>query len=120
MCGKNSFTTANSQLKRNNYLHASFEVKMKKISHRKYWEITIGKENKMILIENTSTVFFLNIEDHPSAVDSLKWIERQKNITTYSFRKLDSFFGCCVVFKRRVLNAFSNESGNCYKITWRT
>ena len=27
---KNSFTTANSQLKRNNYLHASFEVKMKK------------------------------------------------------------------------------------------
>ena len=30
------------------------------------------------------------------------------------------FFGCCVMFKRWVLNAFSNESGNCYKITWRT
>ena len=31
-CGvrKNSVTTANSQLNTNNYLHASFEVKMKK------------------------------------------------------------------------------------------
>ena len=69
---KNSFTTANSQLKRNNYLHASFEVKMKKIGHRKYWKITIGKENKMMLTENASTLFFLNIENPPSAVDSLK------------------------------------------------
>ena len=32
----------------------------------------------MILTENTSTVFFFNIENHPSAVDSLKWLERQK------------------------------------------
>ena len=69
---KKSFTTAKSQLKRNNYLHASFEVKMKKIGHRKYWKITIGKENKMMLTEN------LNIETPPSAVDSLKWLERLK------------------------------------------
>ena len=75
---KNSFTTAKSQLKRNNYLHASFEVKMKKIGHRKYWKITIGKENKMMLTENASTLFFLNIETPPSAVDSLKWLERLK------------------------------------------
>ena len=60
---KNSFTTAKSQLNTNNYLHASFEVKMKKISHRKYWKITIGKENKMILTESTLTEFFLNIEN---------------------------------------------------------
>ena len=69
---KNSFTTAKSQLKRNNYLHASFEVKVKKTDHRKYWKITIGKENKMMLTEN------LNIETPPSAVDSLKWLERLK------------------------------------------
>ena len=59
---KNSFTTANSQLKRNNYFHASFEVKMKN-KPQEILEITIGKENKMILTGNTSTVFFLNIEN---------------------------------------------------------
>ena len=32
----------------------------------------------MILTENTSTVFFLNIENPRSAVDSLKWLERLK------------------------------------------
>ena len=32
----------------------------------------------MISTENTSTVFFLNIENPPSAVDSLKWLERLK------------------------------------------
>ena len=63
----------------------------------------------MILTENTSTVFFLNIENPPSAVDNLKWLERIKyhHLLISETRFILWMFS--VVFKRRVLNAFTSE-----------
>ena len=67
------------------------------------------KENKMILTENASTLFFLNIEKPPSAVEILTWLERLKYHHLLILETRFVLWMFSVVFKRRVLNAFSNE-----------
>ena len=63
----------------------------------------------MILTENASTLFFFNIENPPSAVESLTWLERLKHHHLLISETRFVLWMFSVVFKRRVLNAFSNE-----------
>ena len=63
----------------------------------------------MILTENPSTLFFLNIENPRSAVESLTWLERLKHHHLLISETIFVLSMFSVVFKRRVLNAFSNE-----------
>ena len=63
----------------------------------------------MILTENASTVFFLNIESPPSTVESLKWLKRLKHHHLLISETRFVLWMFSVVFKRRVLNAFSGE-----------
>ena len=67
------------------------------------------KENKMILTENASTLFFLNKENPPSAVEILTWLERLKYHHLLILETRFVLWMFSVVFKRRVLNAFSSE-----------
>ena len=63
----------------------------------------------MILTENASTFFFLNIKKPPAAVESLTWLERLKYHHLLILETRFFLWMFSVVFKRRVLSAFSSE-----------